>query len=155
MIRNVIDAQDSPIQDNKDRYLDKQGYEATKRVHLFFFIELHNFHTELCLIIFVFFLDGLDLWLDGLHFLLGDHDFLLRMQEYDTDDNSDRNDGYPQTFSWSCFDKKNKKIIDRLIEHCSEKSLESPGVVDGDRFLRFYVYIVFFVDKLKVELDIS
>lgn len=83
-VRRIIDLRNYPIETNEDWHLYEEWNKGSKWVYILFFIEFEHLHSECCTIIFVFFLEGFDFWLNCLELLLTHEHVMLRNKEYES-----------------------------------------------------------------------
>jgi hypothetical protein len=132
-IRWIIDLRYHPIQSDKYRHLYEEWDDGPHRIDSLLLIEFEHLHTESCLIIFVFFLEGFDLWLDLLQLLLSLEHVVLRDEEDETDDDRDDDDRPSKWMTWDPSEECDEEIIDRLIDRHREKTSDHTRLLSGEK----------------------
>ena len=117
-VRWIVDLRDYPVQSDEDRHLDKEWDYRTEWIDSLLLVEFEHLHTESCLIILVFFLEGFDFWLDLLELLLSLEHVVLRNEEDETDDDRDDDDCPTEWMTWDPCEQCDEEVVDRLID-CS------------------------------------
>ena len=82
-------------QGEEHRNLDQHGQTATQRIDLVVAIERHGLLLELLGLVLIFFLQGLDLWLELLHALHAFRTLMGQRPEQDTHDQGQQDNGDP------------------------------------------------------------
>lgn len=116
----IRDSFDNPIETYENRHLYEERETRTKWIHSFFFIEFHHFLSEFCLIVFMGFLELLDLWLYDLHLLLTLEHMLLWNEEDQANNHCDDEYCPSERVTRDPSEDRYEEIVYRLIDECRE-----------------------------------
>jgi hypothetical protein len=133
-VRWIIDLRDDPIESDQYRHLYEKWYDRSHRIDSLLLVEFEHLHTECCLIIFVFFLEGFDFWLDLLELLLTLEHMMLWDEEYETDDDRDDDDRPSEWVPWEERQEGYEEVVDRLIDCDGEEGSDYPRFLSSKKY---------------------
>lgn len=105
-----------PIQSYQYWHLYEKWQARPQRRDSLFFIQIEHLHAESCLIVFIFFLEFFDFWLDHVHFFLTLEHVLLRHEENESDNDREYDNRPSKWMTGEPRQYPDKKIVNRVIK---------------------------------------